>query len=47
MYSRGVDVAEVVVPWGALLEVGGEDGGVEQGGGVVKEGLLLVWGDGI
>ena len=40
-----VDVAEVVVTWGALLQVGGEDGrGKTLRDGVEEEGLLLVGG---
>ena len=42
-----VDVAEVVVTGGALLEVGGEKWSVEEGFGVGEEGLLLIGGDGV
>ena len=42
-----VNVAEVVATWGTLLEVGGEERGVEEGLGIGKEGLLLVRGDGV
>ena len=45
--SAGVDVAEVVAAWFAFLQVGCEDGGVEEGLGVGEEGLLFVWGDGV
>ena len=42
-----VNVAEVVGARFAFEEVGGEDGGVEEGFGVGEEGLLLVGGDGV
>ena len=38
----GVNVAEVVASWLTLLQVGGEEWGVEAGLGVGEEGLLLV-----
>ena len=42
-----VDVAEVVAAWFAFLEVGGEEWGAKESGGVVEEGLLFVWGYGV
>lgn len=42
-----VDVAEVVAAWLALFEIGGEEWGAEESGGVVEKGLLLVWGYGV
>ena len=43
----GVNVAEVVATGLTLLQVGGEEWGVEAGLGVGEEGLYLVGGDGV
>ena len=43
----GVDVAKVVAARLTLLQVGGEERGVEAGLGVGEEGLYLIGGDGV
>ena len=45
--GAGIDVAEVVGSWGALLEIGSEEWSVEAGFCVGEKGLLLVRSDGV